>query len=791
MKHSGSKVVALLLALLMAGSFLSLIPIAEQTTSGMTDSSDVALSTQSPIQCPAPQVTSGSNSTFSLFWITNTYFLSNDHPGLFKNTTQWIAKYYAACNGRMVVDTGDTVDHTSSVGGQTCNKTNDYGSEWANDKQWKAANQAMTALLDANIPYTWDAGNHDGCAAPIRGGDSAGSLANGWIGWNYAAFNASTVQKASLNWTNAAWVSSDNDSMDTAVSFTGAGQNFLLVNIQFNGVDELASNGWVQRLLSNPSYKDYHVIIATHDFIDNLGGTDLPYFPTELTCLMDGCNGQKGYPNVFLTLNGHFDDTDHGYHIETVSGQYELTFNREFEDGHKGGATVAILTFDLANDKIYVNTFDLNNPSPGEDYRPLTSRSYRYPLDESFQLNQSSEFPVTCVPSPVSVGSPVTCEATVSGSSPTGSVTWSSNNAAEGVAPSTAGFSSASCTLVEGACSVTFTPTKAVDLHPRVGGNNPTPAVIIIAKYGGDSNNGPSVGTASLIVYLYTTAVLSCSPSSVVVGSATTCEATVKGSGSTPTGSVAWSSSSPGKFSSTSCRLSKGACSVKFTPTAADSSMSLQANYEGDSKNSPSSGAYNMTVTLKASKTTISCSPINVPAASPKIVTCKAKVAGYSPTGTMTWSQNGTGSVSFVTIICTLSKSSCSVTMTGAQPGNAVVQASYGGDSNNTPGSGTHRLEVGKELSTATIGCSSKLGVGVPVACTATVSGYSPTGTVTWARVSGTGTVTFSSNTCTLSSGSCQVTVTATRAGSLKIKAVYSGDSNDLTSAGTLVLTIT
>jgi hypothetical protein len=726
-----------------------------------------------------------------LFWITNTYFLSNDYPVLFKNMTQWIAKYYAACNGRMVVDTGDTVDYTSRVGGQTCNKTDDYGSEWTNDKQWKAANQAMAVLLDANIPYTWDAGNHDGCATPIQGGDSAGSLADGWIGWNYAAFNASTLQKASLNWANAVWVGSNNDSMDTAVSFTGAGQNFLLINIQFNGVDELASNGWVQQLLSNPNYRDYHVIIATHDFIDNLGGTDLPYFPTELTCLMDGCNGQKGYPNVFLTLNGHFDDTDHGYHTETASGQYELTFNREFEDGDKGGATVAILTFDLANSKIYVNTFDVNNPSPGEDYRPLTSPSYRYQLDESFQLDQSSEFPVTCAPSPASVGSPVTCEAAVSGSSPTGSVTWSSNNAAEGVAPTTAGFSSTSCTLVGGACSVTYTPTKAVDLHPTVGGNNPTPAVIITAKYGGDSDNGPSVGTASLMVYRYTTATLSCSPSSVVVGSATTCEATVKGSGSTPTGSVAWSSSSPGEFSGTSCRLSRGACSVKFTPTAAGSSVILNASYGGDSKNFQSAGTYNLTATIKATKTTVSCSPIEVPAASPRTVTCKAVVTGYSPTGTMTWSQGGTGSVSFVTMMCTLSRGSCSVTMTGAQPGSVTVQASYGGDPNNTPSSGTRGLEVGKELSTVTIACSSRMSVGVPATCTATVSGYSPTGTVTWARVSGTGEVTFPSNTCTLSSGNCLVTVTATHPGSLKIKAVYSGDSNNLESTGTLVLSIT
>jgi hypothetical protein len=76
---------------------------------------------------------------------------------------------------------------------------------------------------------------------------------------------------------------------------------------------------------------------------------------------------------------------------------------------------------------------------------------------------------------------------------------------------------------------------------------------------------------------------VSCSHASVVVGSATACKATV--SGSAPTGTVAWSSSS-GRLSKTSCRLSRhktySTCSVKFTPTAVGSgSVLLTANYGG------------------------------------------------------------------------------------------------------------------------------------------------------------------------------------------------------------------
>jgi len=60
-------------------------------------------------------------------------------------------------------------------------------------------------------------------------------------------------------------------------------------------------------------------------------------------------------------------------------------------------------------------------------------------------------------------------------------------------------------------------------------------------------------------------------------------------------------------------------------------------------------------------------------------------------------------------------------------------------------------------------------------------------------RVSGTGRVTFSSRTCTPSSGGYSVTIALAGAGCIEVKATYGGDPNNLRSSGTLVpeLTIT
>lgn len=310
-----------------------------------------------------------------------------------------------------------------------------------------------------------------------------------------------------------------------------------------------------------------------------------------------------------------------------------------------------------------------------------------------------------------------------------------------------------------------------------------------------DGTNSPTV------TFTLTPVDVTCSKPIAVVGSAITCKATVREFGTrAPTGTVRWSSGGSGTFSRTSCRLSKyatySACSVKYTPPAAGSAV-ITASYGGDSHDPATTGTHTLTVSVKPTTMKVSCARSFVVANSTAIITCRAKVTGYLPTGNVTWTQNGTGSVSLITPTCMLSKvslslSSCSVTLRGAKPGSVAVNASYGGDSNNTPGSRIHELTVGKALTTVAIACpSTTLSVGVPLTCTATASGYFPAGTVTWAKVLGTGGITFSPKTCNLSLGSCTVTVTATRAGSIRIKAAYSGDPNNRMGSGTLVLIAT
>ena len=191
-----------------------------------------------------------------------------------------------------------------------------------------------------------------------------------------------------------------------------------------------------------------------------------------------------------------------------------------------------------------------------------------------------------------------------------------------------------------------------------------------------------------------TTTTLSCSKASVSVGAGVTCKATITATAApSPTGKVIFTSSGTGKFSSTSCtvvHLSATAadCSRTFTPTAVGGgSDTITASYQGDTKNTASVGTTALGVTQKSSKTSLSCAPLTAVAGSSTVIKCTAKVTGYSPTGTVSFTQSGVGSVTLSANSCTLTGTttrSCFVTMTGTTVGHVSIQASYSGDSDNT-----------------------------------------------------------------------------------------------------------
>lgn len=384
--------------------------------------------------------------------------------------------------------------------------------------------------------------------------------------------------------------------------------------------------------------------------------------------------------------------------------------------------------------------------------------------------------------SSVTVGDPVSAKAVVSGTSPTGTVTWSSS--------ATGTFSSTTCTLSGASCSVEYTPTSA--------SGSP---VTITAKYGGDSSNLASSGTGSLTVNTaYTTTQIACLPATFDAGTSTSCTATIDG-GASPTGTISFSSSdTTGSFSpSASCTLSSGSCSVSYSDSVAGY-PTVYGVYSGDSSNYGSTGFAYLTVTgLSASSTTVTCNPSTVAIGSPS--DCTATVTGAAPTGTVDWSSSGSGT--FSSGSCALSDGTCSVTYTPSAGGGATITASYGGDNSNLGSSGGFALATqstgGKDKTSSAVSCGpSPAAAGEAVTCTITVTdiGSSPTTPTGQAKMlfymdfalpalrSCSLSPVSVGDTISVGSASCTVTFTPKSTGTLSVIAAYLGDSGHRVSTG-------
>ena len=260
------------------------------------------------IVCPC-FVSAESDTTFSVIWITDTQYLSASHPTYYDSLCRWIVANVQTYNIKMVIHTGDIVD---TEGNQT---------------QWLNANQSMGILLSSNVPYCWDAGNHD-------------YNSTCWIGYQYVAFSPHAMQNQPY------WVGDEFDGMNTAVRFSVNGWDCLIINLAYQANNTALE--WANNLLnSNPQS---HVIVATHEYLSPQDTYDSWALNFKRTVL-------DTHANVFLTLNGHFHPTTGNR--TRVGDRDELLFNQQDAYGQLGAASARILTFDTEKGQISVQTYVL------------------------------------------------------------------------------------------------------------------------------------------------------------------------------------------------------------------------------------------------------------------------------------------------------------------------------------------------------------------------------------------------------------------------------------------------
>jgi MBG domain/MBG domain (YGX type) len=401
----------------------------------------------------------------------------------------------------------------------------------------------------------------------------------------------------------------------------------------------------------------------------------------------------------------------------------------------------------------------------------------------------------------VAVGTARSCTVTVTDtmnsgqkSAPTGTFNVTASGAS--VSPT-----SASCVLAvvdskSSNCTVSFT-------------GGATGTITVTASYPGDGAHAASSDTDTITVKRNSSTSVSCPD--VILGQASSCTITVTDpdSGlSTPTGSVSLSASGASVSpTSTSCTLSGGgnstSCTASFTG-GATGTISVTASYPGDTTHVASSGSDSITVSKRATSTTVSCaSPVLPNAASSCTVTVSDTSGGTAttPTGTVSLTASGAGA-SPASTTCNLSGSAgtatCSANFTGNAAGTISVNASYPGDTTHATSSGSGSITVSLHATTTAVSCASPAVVGAASSCTITVTDTSAAGATT---PGGTVNLTASgagaspaSTSCTLSgsgsSATCSASFTGSATGTISVSASYAGDSSHATSSGSGSITV-
>jgi RHS repeat-associated protein len=350
---------------------------------------------------------------------------------------------------------------------------------------------------------------------------------------------------------------------------------------------------------------------------------------------------------------------------------------------------------------------------------------------------------LTVTPNTAKVGQAVSLSATVNVTAPSlpkGSVTFFENGVPLGTSTIPVGS-------ITAALSYTFNTSG-----PRN----------ITAVYSGDSNYLTSTSApVSLPVKDLAAIVMTATPNPAKPGEPITLTATV--SGNNPTGTVSFVE---GTVVIGSVQLNAGVATFTTNYTG-EGTHTLIAEYNGDQGNSTSaSAAVNLAVSKIASTTALTVNPN--PAKPGEPLTLSATVTGFNPSGTVTFMDGATllGTSPVNAGIATFNT-------TFMDAGIRVITAIYSGDSVNTTSTSTPvNLAVEKVATTTTLSVTpNPARLGEPVTMTATVSGFNPSGVVSFADG---GYVMGGAN---MINGVATFTTSFTAVGTRTLTAIYGADA--------------
>ncbi|MEY2746540.1 MAG: hypothetical protein RL112_1582, partial [Planctomycetota bacterium] len=279
--------------------------------------------------------------SFVVVGIPDTQNYSQSYPAIYSQQTSWIANNIAARNIRFVTHYGDIVNNGDRLA------------------EWNNADFAMRTLDFSGVPQGVLAGNHD--VTP------SGTAGTPYIPGNYLAYFG-PQRYAGRSWFRGASPSG----MSSWQVFNGGGQEFLGLSIVVDA--PLAELAWAQEILD--ANRDKVAIMTTHRYLQDAEDytSGVPIVPSgrypDVWYGVEGLYHPQGLrseqiwdwfvrrnPNIVMVLCGHFHE-EYRQQSLNVRGLPVHEILADFQDDPNGGdGWLRLHTFDLANDRIGVETY--------------------------------------------------------------------------------------------------------------------------------------------------------------------------------------------------------------------------------------------------------------------------------------------------------------------------------------------------------------------------------------------------------------------------------------------------
>lgn len=164
----------------------------------------------------------------------------------------WIAEHIDSLNIKLVLCTGDLVEHNEMI------NPDGVKANQPSKRQWEAVARSF-GKLDGKVPYITAAGNHD--YGVLASGENHISNFNHYFPVDKNFLNQQLLREVALN-------GSGIPSLENAAYEYNApqGKKFLLLSLEFAPRDTILS--WARKVVDQPKYKDHAVIVLTHSYMN-------------------------------------------------------------------------------------------------------------------------------------------------------------------------------------------------------------------------------------------------------------------------------------------------------------------------------------------------------------------------------------------------------------------------------------------------------------------------------------------------------------------------------------------